>query len=198
MRLGDGARDLADAPLEQVAHLGGEGADGAAQHHLLGDHVVGIAAMELGDRDHALGDRIEVARHDRLQRHHDLGARDHRIAAPVRHRAVPTLAGQPDLHPVGGGHDRPGAHAEGAERRHRPVVQTEHARRREALEQALLDHHATAAVHLLGGLKDEVHGAVEVARLGEISGGAEQHRGVAVMAARVHLAGHASRRRVAR
>ncbi len=60
---------------------------------------------------------------------------------------------------------------------------------REFLEQPLLDHDAAAALVLLGGLEDEVHGAVEIARLGEILGRAEQHRGVAVVAAGVHAAG---------
>ena len=36
------------------------------------------------------------------------------------------------------------------------------------LEQAFLDHHARRRPVLLRGLEDEVHGAVEVARLGEI------------------------------
>ena len=40
----------------------------------------------------------------------------------------------------------------------------------------------------LGRLEDEVHRAVEVARLGQVARGAEQHRGVAVMAAGMHLA----------
>ncbi len=38
------------------------------------------------------------------------------------------------------------------------------------------------------GWKDQVHGAVEIAVLGEVARRAEQHRRVAVMAAGVHLA----------
>jgi hypothetical protein len=59
---------------------------------------------------------------------------------------------------------------------------------RKALEEPFLDHHPAAALVLLGRLKDEIHGAVEIALLRERGGRAEQHRRVAVVAARVHLA----------
>ena len=60
----------------------------------------------------------------------------------------------------------------------------------EALHQAVLHHGAAAGAALLGRLEDHDRGAGEVARLGQVFGGAEQHGGVAVMAAGVHLAGH--------
>ncbi len=59
----------------------------------------------------------------------------------------------------------------------------------EFLEQAVLDHGAGAAEAFLGRLEDQMHGAVEVAGFGEVARGAEQHRGVAVMAAAVEAAG---------
>ena len=58
------------------------------------------------------------------------------------------------------------------------------------LEQPVLDHGAGAAEAFFGRLEDEMHGAVEVAGLGEIARGAEQHGGVAVMAAAVEAAGN--------
>ncbi|MGY3420073.1 hypothetical protein ACVWZW_000548 [Bradyrhizobium sp. F1.13.4] len=58
-----------------------------------------------------------------------------------------------------------------------------------ARHQPVLDHRLAAAAAFFRRLKDHDRGAVEVARLGEIFGGAEQHGGVAVMAAGVHLAG---------
>jgi hypothetical protein len=48
---------------------------------------------------------------------------------------------------------------------------------------------ARTAEAFLGGLEDEVHGAVEVAGLGEIARGAEQDGGVAVVTAAVEAAG---------
>ena len=68
------------------------------------------------------------------------------------------------------------------------VVHAEDAVAGEAVEQAVLDHRLGAAAALLGRLEDEMHGAVEVARLGEVAGGAQQHRGVAVVAAGMHAA----------
>ena len=73
----------------------------------------------------------------------------------------------------------------------RPVVRAEHRLHRELLEQAVLDHLARAAAAFLGRLEDQVDGAVEVAVLRQMLGGREQHRRVAVVAARVHLAGRA-------
>ena len=64
---------------------------------------------------------------------------------------------------------------------------------REALEQALLQHHASAAVAFFGGLEDEGHRAVECARARQLARRAEQHAGVAVVAAAVMRAGRAAR-----
>src|SRR6266852_720536 len=58
------------------------------------------------------------------------------------------------------------------------------------LEQAVLDHGAGAAEAFFGRLKDEMHGAVEIPGLREIARGAEQHGGVAVMAAAMEAAGN--------
>ena len=69
------------------------------------------------------------------------------------------------------------------------VVHAVDALDRELLEQPLLDHDAAAALVLLGGLEDEVDGAVEVLGLGQVLGRAQQHHRMAVMAAGVHLAG---------
>ena len=68
----------------------------------------------------------------------------------------------------------------------------------EALHQPVVDHLAAAAAAFLGRLEDHHRGAVEVAGLGEVLRGAEQHRGVAVVAAGVHRAGGAARRRAGR
>src|SRR5258708_29545131 len=58
------------------------------------------------------------------------------------------------------------------------------------LEEAVLDHGASAAEAFFGGLKDEMHGAVEIPGFGQIARGAEQHGGVAVVAAAVEAAGN--------
>ncbi len=78
-----------------------------------------------------------------------------------------------------------------------PVVHAEDGLHRELLEQAVADHLARAAAAFFGRLEDEVHGAIEVAVPGQVPGGGEQHRSVAVVAACVHLARVAARVREA-
>ena len=75
------------------------------------------------------------------------------------------------------------------DRQARPVVHAKHGIHRELLEQAVLDHLARAAAALFGRLENQVHRAVKIAVLGQVLRGGQQHGGVAVMAAGVHLAG---------
>ena len=99
---------------------------------------------------------------------------------------MPAAAAHGDLNFVGRGHHRTGAHRHLARWQTRPVVQRVDLVRRKALEQAFLDHDLSAAAALFRGLKNEVYGAVEIARLGEVAAAAEQHRRVAIMPAGVH------------
>ena len=145
--------------------------------------------MDLGGRQHRGVHRIDVARHDRLQRRHDVGAHHDRVDAVMRHRAVRAHALHHDLEDVVGGHHRARTHREAADRDARDVVHAVDALDRELVEQPLLDHDPAAALVLLGRLEDEVDGAVEVLGLGQILGRAQQHHRVAVMAAGMHLAG---------
>lgn len=52
--------------------------------------------------------------------------------------------------------------------------------------EAIFTHFTTVAAAFFGGLKNHHDGAIEVTRLGEIFGGAEQHSGVTVVTAGVH------------
>jgi hypothetical protein len=58
----------------------------------------------------------------------------------------------------------------------------------EAVHQPVLDHRGCSRAALFRRLKDHDRIAGEIARLGEVTRGAEQHSGVPVMAAGVHLA----------
>ena len=58
----------------------------------------------------------------------------------------------------------------------------------ELVKQAVLDHLAGAAAALFGRLKDQVNRAVKITVLGQVLGGRQQHGGVAVVTAGVHLA----------
>jgi hypothetical protein len=109
-----------------------------------------------------------------------------RIGGAVRHRAMPTAAAEDDGPAVDIGQHRPRAQPEAAERQAGLVVQPEDGVGGEAVEQPFLDHDAAAAEQLLGGLEDEVDGAGKIRVLRQVARGAEQHRGVPVMAAGMH------------
>jgi hypothetical protein len=100
-------------------------------------------------------------------------------AAPVHH----------DLDMVGRGHDAARPHGEAAHLQPRQIVHAVDLADGEAGEQPVVDHRLGAGPALLRRLEDEHGGAGEGAGLGEVARGAEQHGGVAVMAAGVHLAG---------
>src|SRR5690606_11439515 len=108
----------------------------------------------------------------------------------VRPRRVPTLAAQDDLEIVFRRHDRPDARLELADRKARRVVQAVDLVEGETREEPVVEHGERAPAPFLGGLEDEAHGAVEAAFLGEKPRGAEERRGVAVMAAGVHGSGY--------
>ena len=100
------------------------------------------------------------------------------------------IAGDADVEEVGAGHRGAGQDGDLAMVQVGRVVQAIELVAGEFLEQAVLDHRARAAETFLGRLEDEMHGAVEIACLGEIARGAEQHRGVAVMTAAMEAAGN--------
>ena len=147
------------------------------------------AGVELADRQHGAVDRVDPAGNQGLQGAHHLRAHDDRVDREVRPRGVPAAAGDGDLDHVGGRVHRAGDHRHLAHRQEAVIVGAEHPVAGEAVEQPLLDHYPAAAAALLCGLEDEVHGAVEIARLGEVAGGTEQHRRMPVMAAGVHRPG---------
>ena len=90
-------------------------------------------------------------------------------------------------------HDAARTRRERARAHPRHVVRAEDRVDRKALEQPVGHHRFRAAAVLLGRLEDETHGAVEILALGQQLRGAEHHRHVAVVPARMHLAGRARR-----
>ena len=162
--------------------------DRAAQHDLLGDHIPRVARMNLRDADDAGVLRMEIARHDRLQRMDRMRGEEHRILALIGHRGVRTLAGRDDFKNVICAHQRSRAHRERAGRKPRPIVHAEYRASRKAFEQSLLHHHAAATLVLLRRLKNEIRGAVEIAPDAQRLRRGEQHRRVAIVAAGVHPA----------
>ncbi len=132
-------------------------------------------------------DRVDVARRDRLQGQHDLRPDDERVDAVMRMRGMAAPALDVDVEAVRGGEHRTGASRHVADRDAGLVVHREHRVAGEFVEQPLLHHDPAAAIAFLARLEDEMHGAFEIARLGEVARRAEQHRRVPVMAAGMHL-----------
>ena len=146
--------------------------------------------MDLRDRQHRRLVRIDVAADDGLQglsqRHGD----DDRVLGILRRRAMRAVAGNGNVEEIGAGHRRPRKNGKLAVVEIGRVVQSIDFVAGKFLEQPVLDHRARAAEAFLGRLEDEMHGAVEVLGFGKIARGAEQHGGVAVMAAAVEAAGN--------
>ena len=74
------------------------------------------------------------------------------------------------------------------DRKPRPVVHPVHRRHGEAVQQSLLHHHPAASGGFLRRLEDEIRCSVEPLGFGQIARCAQQHGGVAVVAAGMHLA----------
>src|SRR5262245_39663153 len=88
---------------------------------------------------------------------------------------MPELAVEGEAELVGAGEGRSRPHAELAARQVRPIVHAVDCSHGELLKQPVTYHHASTSDIFLRGLEDEMHGPVEVARLGEIARRAEQH-----------------------
>ena len=172
--------------LDQAQGVGGKGARSAADEGLLRDHVIGVAGMDLGDAEDRRVERSDISRHDGLQRRRDVAGDDHRIDPGFRAGAVRAAAGDGDVEIGAACHHRAGADLKSADRQPRPVVHAKNRIARKALEEPILHHRLAAAEPFFGRLKDQMDSAVEFAALGQVAGGAEQHRGVPVVAAGVH------------
>ena len=146
--------------------------------------------MDLRDRQHGRLQRIDVAADDGLQRLAERHGDDDGVLGTLRHRAMRAIAVDDDVEEIGAGHRGAGEDGDLAMVQIGRVVQAVELVAGKLFEQPVLDHGARAAKAFFGRLEDEMHGAVEIAGLGEIARGAEQHGGVAVMAAAVEAAGN--------
>ncbi len=190
---GDAAGEALHVGFHHLHRLALHGAHGAGQRRGLRDHVVGVAGLDAGDAEHrgvrggTLRATIDCSAVPRWQ------ATSTGSIALLRPRAVRALAGDGDVEERAAGHRRGrGVMAYLPDRHAGPVVHAEDRIAGEPLEQPVLQHGERAADAFLAGLEDEIHRAVEVARLRQVARGAQQHGGVAVVAAGVHAAGVAA------
>ena len=108
----------------------------------------------------------------------------------LRPRRVAAFAFELDRNVIGRGHDRTWADGEFADRQAWEIMHAVDLINGKTGDQPVLHHGLGAGAALLRRLEDHHRGAGEIARLGEVFGRSQQHRGVAVVAAGVHLAGH--------
>ena len=147
------------------------------------DHIVGRAASHKADADDRGVERVDIAAADRLQRQHDLRADHKGVGAEMRMRRVRTAALDADIPPIGGGEQRTRFCCDLTDTDAGLVVDREDRIARKLVEQPFFDHHSATTAALFGWLKDQMHGAFEIAGRCEVLGGAEQHRRVSVVAA---------------
>ena len=109
------------------------------------------------------------------------------------------MPGDFDRELIAGCHHRAGRDSEGTHRQVGPVMRRKDGLHGKAIKQAVLDHRERAPAGFLARLKDQVDRPINNARPGQVLGGGQQHRCVAIMSARMHPACDlASVRQVAR
>ena len=94
----------------------------------------------------------------------------------------------PDVDRIRRGHDRTGPDCKRADRNSGTIVHAIDLIDGETVHQPVLDHGGSARAALFRRLEDHDGVAGEIPGLREITGRAEQHRGMPVMAASMHLA----------
>ena len=180
--------DLAHPLLDQFPHFRRQRADGALEFGGLRDHVARVAGVEFAHRNNRRFQGIDAARHDGLQGRDQLRADQNGIDAFVRTRRMSAQPFDLDVDGIGRGHDRTGPDRKRADRNSRTIMHAVDLIDGEAVHQPVLDHRGGARAALFRRLKDHDRIAGEIPGLGEIAGRAEQHRGMPVMAAGMHLA----------
>ena len=186
---GDAAAQTFDGTFHRLLHFGLEAADGAAQQYAFRNHVPGMAGVNLRHAHHGRIAWVQVAADHGLQGLHQLRGGDDGVHPLLRHGGMATVAADFNFKAAGAGHDRAGHHCHLADRNARPVMQAEHRLHRKLLEQAVFDHHGGTAFRFLRWLENEHHRAVEIGLRRQMPCRTEQHGGMPVVAAGVHLAG---------
>nr|GEU28156.1 probable 3-hydroxyisobutyrate dehydrogenase-like 2, mitochondrial [Tanacetum cinerariifolium] len=186
-------RNLSHALLDHVQHRHRKGAHRAHHPGFVGDHIGGAARVDLGNRQHGRIERTFLPADDGLPALRDLHRHHHRVDALVRLRRMAALALDGEVELVTGRHHRARHHTHVAGGNAGPVMHAVDGVHRALLEQAVFDHAPGAGTAFFGRLENQVHRAIEVAMLSQVFCCAEQHGRMAVMAARVHLAGMARR-----
>ncbi len=150
--------------------FGIEGANADDDLGALGNDVAGRAAVERADRYHRRVHRMDVARDDRLQRHDDRRAADDGIGRFLRFCSMAAAAVHVDGGFIDRRHDRTFAQGKLAEGQAGLVV-----KRKDGVA-GNWSNSPSSIISLapprilLGRLKDQMHGAVEILAFGDGAG----------------------------
>ena len=180
--------DLAHARFDQVEHFNGEGTHRALNFAEVGHHIGGFARMHHGHGNDTGINRFFVARDDGLKGLDQLAGHGHRINAVVWQRSMAAFAVNGDFKFIARSHDGAGADRKRAHRSAGPVVHAKDGLHGKFFKHAVFDHLAGAAAAFFGGLEDQINRAIKVAVFGEMFGRCQEHGGVTVVSASVHLA----------
>src|SRR6185312_12671085 len=145
------------------------------------------AGAEHADRYDRRLKRVDIARDDRLKSVDDLRTYQNRIDTEMRSRRMCADTLDIDGQRVGGRHHRSGADPECADGHPWIVVHPENFLDTKTIHQPIVDHGLAATAAFFRRLEDDNGRAREIPGLREIAGSTEQHGGMAVMAAGVHL-----------
>ena len=174
----------------QFTHLAAHRADRAFQQHPLRDHVErGRGGLKRCHRHHDLRHRVGIAADDALQGKDNVTGDQRAVDHVLRLGGMATLAFDLDGKLIRGGKERTGPYGKRSNGTTGPIVHAVDFVNLPAVHHAIGAHLAATAAALFGGLKNDHHGAVEIAGFGQIFGRAQQHRGMAIMATGMHRAG---------
>lgn len=181
-------RDVPHALLHLVQNTKAERPHSSLQLDAVRNDVGRLPCVHHGDGYHRGIDGAYIAAHDGLKRQHQLTRGRYRIYGGVRHGSVPALATQHNPEFVAGRHDRPATGRKLPHLTAGPVVHAKDSLYRKLFKQAVTDHFTRPATAFFCRLEHQVNRAVKVAVAGQVLRSSKQHRGVAIVPARVHLA----------
>ena len=186
MRIADALDDTFHQFGDAHAQRRIERPNGSREHGRTGNHIEGSARVELRHRHHHRIERVDMTRHDVLQRGHHLRTNGNRIDGHVRNGRMTTVTNNGALETVGRGHCGSGDDTDATHRHRCPQMNADH--RIHTIHHAL-SHHLLGAAgrEFFGVLKHEAYFARELIAVLREQSGERQHDGcMPVMATGVH------------
>ena len=179
--------DRFDSGLQLLHRASLKGSDRSLDEGPIRNHIERGPGLQRAQRDHCRNTGFNLAANQRLQGCDDLRGDDHGVDCVLWPRGVAASPSDRDSEAVRPRQQRAGSSDQRASWRVVADVQSEGGVDRRVFQQPALDHLHRAGAALLGRLEHELHGAAYVGSpVLKDARGSKQHRGVAIVAARVH------------